>query len=169
MSTVLQAALIDLHGIQASRAHVRAYLHRLVCASKPTVKLARVDTALSPKRNNKPHPGDSVVSASESRRDGCEFNIRLRRTFFSTYVRLSHLKYVRKVVGGFDGLGGKVVLAQETHVNEVALTPKTTNQPTQRKWPFENMGKGENVGKHFPLLLPCLRPYTNRFLVLSYI
>ena len=46
MSTVLRAALIDLHGIQASHPHIRAHVHKLVCASKPTVKLARVDTAL---------------------------------------------------------------------------------------------------------------------------
>ena len=53
-------------------------------------------------------PGGSVVSESDSLVDGCEFDTRLRQTFFPTYFRLSPLlKYVRKVVGDF---GKKVVL-----------------------------------------------------------
>ena len=46
MLTVLQTALTDLQSIQASRRHVQAHLHKLVCASKPTVKLAHLETAL---------------------------------------------------------------------------------------------------------------------------
>ena len=56
-----------------------------------------------------PSPGGSVVSVRDSRLGGCEFETRLRRTFFPTYFRLSpllKLKHVRKVVGGF---GKKVV------------------------------------------------------------
>ena len=49
-----------------------------------------------------PHPGGSVVSVSDSRPGGCEFDLRLRRLFFPAYFRLSPLqKHVRKVVGGF--------------------------------------------------------------------
>ena len=47
-------------------------------------------------------PGGSVVSVSDSRPGGCEFDPRLRRLFFPAYFRLSPLqKDVRKVVGGF--------------------------------------------------------------------
>ena len=41
-STIAQDALICLHCIQFSQQHVRACLHKLVCSSKPTEKLARV-------------------------------------------------------------------------------------------------------------------------------
>ena len=52
---------------------------------------------------DKPHPGGSVVSVSDSWPGGCEFDPWLRRTFFLTYFRLSPLqKHVRKVVGGFE-------------------------------------------------------------------
>ena len=45
-----------------------------------------------------PLPGGSVVNVS----DTCEFDPRLRKTFFPAYFRLSPLpKHVRKVVGGF--------------------------------------------------------------------
>ena len=37
------AALIGLYDIQASQPHIRTYLHKLVCASKPTVKPVRVE------------------------------------------------------------------------------------------------------------------------------
>ena len=62
-------------------------------------------------------PDGSVVSVSDSWPGGCEFNPRLRRTFFPAYFRLSPLeKHVRKVA-----LEKKVVLvlvweSQETHV-----------------------------------------------------
>ena len=47
-------------------------------------------------------PVGSVVSVSDSRPGGCEFDPRLRRLFFPAYFRLSPLqKHVRKVVGGF--------------------------------------------------------------------
>ena len=43
-----------------------------------------------------------MVSVSDSRPGGCEFDPGLRRLFFPAYFRLSSLqKYVRKVVGGF--------------------------------------------------------------------
>ena len=69
----------------------------------------------------KPRSGCSVVSVSDTWPGGCEFDTRLRRTFFPAYFRPSPLlKHVRKVVGGF---GKKVVLvtllvweSQETHV-----------------------------------------------------
>ena len=49
-----------------------------------------------------PRRGGSVVSVSDSSPGGCEFDPRLRRTFFPAYFRLSPLqKHVRKVVGGF--------------------------------------------------------------------
>ena len=66
-----------------------------------------------------PRPGGSVVGVSDSWPSGCEFETRLRRTFFPAYFYLSPLlKHVRKVVGGF---GKKVVLvlvweSQETHL-----------------------------------------------------
>ena len=48
---------------------------------------------------DKPRPGGSVVSVSDSWPGGCEFDPRL---FFPAYFGLSPLqKYVRKVVGGF--------------------------------------------------------------------
>ena len=57
-----------------------------------------------------PPRGGSVVSVSESRPGGCEFDPRLRRLFFPAYFRLLPLqKHVRKVVGGF----GK---KKETHM-----------------------------------------------------
>ena len=50
----------------------------------------------------KPRPGGSVVSVSDSRPGGCEFDPRLRRLFFPAYFHLSPLqKHVRKVVGDF--------------------------------------------------------------------
>ena len=53
-------------------------------------------------------PGGSVVSVSDSRPGGCEFETQLRRTFFPAYFCLSPLlKHERKVVGGF---GKKVKL-----------------------------------------------------------
>ena len=59
-----------------------------------------------------------MVSISDSRPGGCEFDNRLKQTFFVAYFRLSPLKHVRKVV---DGFGKKVVQvlvgeSQETHV-----------------------------------------------------
>ena len=51
---------------------------------------------------NLSRPGGSVVSVSDSKPGGCEFDPRLRRHFFPAYFRLSPLqKHVRKVVGGF--------------------------------------------------------------------
>ena len=48
-----------------------------------------------------PRSGDSVVSVSDSRPGGCEFDPRLRRLFFPANFPLSPLqKHVRKVVGG---------------------------------------------------------------------
>ena len=55
----------------------------------------------------KPRMGGSVVSMSDACPGGCEFHTRLRQTFFPMYFRLSPLKHVRKVVGGF---GEKVLL-----------------------------------------------------------
>ena len=56
----------------------------------------------------KPRPGGSVVSMSDSCAGGCEFDPRLRRTFFLANFRLSPLqKRVRKVVSDF---GKNVVL-----------------------------------------------------------
>ena len=50
----------------------------------------------------KPRLGGSVVSVSDLRPGGCEFDPRLRQLFFPAYFRLSTLqKHVRKVVGGF--------------------------------------------------------------------
>ena len=47
-------------------------------------------------------PGGSVVSVSDSRPGGCEFDPRLKRTFFLANFRISLLqKHVRKAVGGF--------------------------------------------------------------------
>ena len=49
-----------------------------------------------------PRPDGSVVSVSDSWPGDFEFDLRLRRTFFPVYLRLSPLqKHVRKVVGGF--------------------------------------------------------------------
>ena len=49
-----------------------------------------------------PRPGGAVVSVSDSRPGGYEFDPRLRRLFFPAYFRLAPLqKQVRKVVGGF--------------------------------------------------------------------
>ena len=49
-----------------------------------------------------PRPGGSVVSMSDSRPGGCEFDPWLSRTFFLVYFRLFPLqKHVKKVVGGF--------------------------------------------------------------------
>ena len=49
-----------------------------------------------------PRPGGLVVSVSDSRPGGCEFDPRLRQTFFPAYFRLSPLqKHVRKAVDGF--------------------------------------------------------------------
>ena len=49
-----------------------------------------------------PRRGGSVVSVQDSCPGGCEFDPRLRQTFFQAYFRLSPLqKHVRKVVGGF--------------------------------------------------------------------
>ena len=56
------------------------------------------------KRSNHcgPHSVGSVVSVSDSRPGGCEFDPRLRRLFFPAYFGLSPLqKHVREVVGGF--------------------------------------------------------------------
>ena len=49
-----------------------------------------------------PRPDGSVVSVSDSKPSGCEFDTRLRRTFFPEYFRFSLLlKHVRTVVVGF--------------------------------------------------------------------
>ena len=49
-----------------------------------------------------PRPDGSVVSVSDSRPGGCEFDPQLTRTCFLAYFRLSPLqKHVRKVAGGF--------------------------------------------------------------------
>ena len=49
-----------------------------------------------------PRPDSLVVSMSDSLPGGCEFDPRLRRTFFPAYFHLSPLqKHVRKVVCGF--------------------------------------------------------------------
>ena len=54
-----------------------------------------------------PRLGGSVVSVSDSRPGGCEFDPRLRRLFFPAYFRLSPLqKHVRKVVRGFGKKSG---------------------------------------------------------------
>ena len=51
--------------------------------------------------HNSSRRGGSVVSVSDSRPGGCEFDPWLRRTFFTAYFRLSLLqKHSRKVVGG---------------------------------------------------------------------
>ena len=56
----------------------------------------------SPLKPLVPRAGGSVVSVSDSRPGGCEFNPGLSRLFFLVYFRLSPLqKHVRKVVGGF--------------------------------------------------------------------
>ena len=47
-----------------------------------------------------------MVSVSDSRPGGCEFDPRLRRTFIPAYFRLSPLqKHVRKAVDGFGKKG----------------------------------------------------------------
>ena len=52
--------------------------------------------------SRRPCPGGSVLSVSDSRPGGCEFEPRLRRLLFPAYFRLSPLQeHVRKVVGGF--------------------------------------------------------------------
>ena len=88
----------------------------------------------------KPRPGGSVVSVSDSRPDGCEFDSRLMWLFFSEYFRLSPLqKHVRKEVGGFGkkscvstGMrkSGNMYVTDRhdmTLAIKVALNPKTTN------------------------------------------
>ena len=82
-------------------------------------------------------PGGSVVNVSDSRPGGCEFDLRLRRLFFTAYFRLSPLqKHVRKVVCGFGkkscvGTGVRKpgnTYASPTLAVKVALNPNTTNQ-----------------------------------------
>ena len=88
-----------------------------------------------------PRPDGSMVSVSDSRPGGCEFDPRLRRLFFPAYFRFSPLqKYVRKVVGGFGqkscvstGVrkpGNTCVTDRhdKTFGVKVALNPNTTNQ-----------------------------------------
>ena len=65
---------------------------------------------------------------------GCEFDPRLRRTFFPAYIRLSPLqKHLSKVVSGF---GKKLCVSVSTSVGKpgntctslMVLNPNTTNQ-----------------------------------------
>ena len=49
--------------------------------------------------DTEPRPGGSVVSVSDSRPGGYEFDPRLRRLFFPAYFRLPPLQ--KHVVGGF--------------------------------------------------------------------
>ena len=93
--------------------------------------------------NSQTRPGGSVVSVSDPRPGGCEFDPRLRRTFFAVYFRLWPLqKHVRKVVGGFGKKScvstgvrkpGKHMCVTYRHdmtlVVKVALNPNKTNQP----------------------------------------
>ena len=59
---------------------------------------------------------------------GCEFNPRLRRTFFPAYFRLSPLqKHVKKVVGGF-GKKSRVSTGVRKPGNTYVLNSNTTNQ-----------------------------------------
>ena len=87
----------------------------------------------------------SVVSVSDSWPGGCEFDPRLRRTYFPAYFHLSSLqKHVRKVVGGFwkkscvsTGVrkpGNTCVTDRHdmTLAVKVALNPNTTNQPLEQ-------------------------------------
>ena len=83
-----------------------------------------------------------MVSVSDTRPGGCEFNLRLRRTFFPAYFRLSPLqKHVRKVVGGFGKKScvstgvekaRKHMCVTDCHdmtlAVKVAFNPNTTNQ-----------------------------------------
>ena len=89
-------------------------------------------------QNTLSRPAGSVVSGD------CEFDSRLRRTFFPAYFRLLALqKHVRKVVGGFgkkscvrNGVRkpGKNMCVTDRHdmtlAVKVALNANTTNQPT---------------------------------------
>ena len=94
-------------------------------------------------------PGSSVVSVTDSWPGGCEFDPRVRRTFFLAYFRLSPLqKHVRKVVGVLVLVWG----SQETHMRhhdmtlavKVALNPNTTNQLSN----LQNLGELENKTKN---------------------
>ena len=90
-----------------------------------------------------PRPGGSVVSVSDSWPGGCEFETRLRRTFFRAHFLFSPLlKHVRKVVGGFGKKScvstgvrkpGNMCVTHRhdmTLAVKVALNPNTTNQLT---------------------------------------
>ena len=92
-------------------------------------------------------PGDSVESVSDSWPGACEFDPRLRRTFFQAYFRLSPLqKHMKKVVGVFGKkscAGTCVRKPKNTSVTDrhymtlavkVASNPNTTNQP--KWWPL---------------------------------
>ena len=87
--------------------------------------------------------GGSVVSMSDSKSGGCEFDPHLRRLFFLAYFRLSPLqKHVRKVVSGFGkktSVSTGVRKPGNTCVTDrhdmtldvkVALNPNTTDQST---------------------------------------
>ena len=77
-----------------------------------------------------------MVSVSDSRRGGCEFDMRLRRTFFLAYFCFSPLKHVRNGIGGF---GKKIMLAlvsesQEAHVGKVQRVLVTFFYSSQNKF-----------------------------------
>ena len=83
-------------------------------------------------------PGGSVVSMSDSRAGGCEFDTHLGQNFFPGYFRLSPLlKHVRKVVDGFGKkscvntgvrkLGASPKAMIWTLAVKVVLNPDTTN------------------------------------------
>ena len=91
-----------------------------------------------------PRPGGSVVSVSDSRPGGCEFDPLLRQLFFSVYFRLSPLqKHVKKVVGGYgkkscistgvrkpgNTYASSTAMIIITLAVKVALITNTTNQP----------------------------------------
>ena len=48
-----------------------------------------------------PRPGGSVVSLSDSQPGDCEFDPRLRQTFFPAYFASHLCRNMRKIVGGF--------------------------------------------------------------------
>ena len=99
--------------------------------------------ASSPFPSPHPTPDGSVVSLSNSRPRGCEFDPPLRRTFFPAYFRLSPLqKHVRKAVSGFgkkscvstgvrepgNTCASPTAMKKMTFAVKVALNPNTNKQ-----------------------------------------
>ena len=66
-----------------------------------------------------------MMSMSDSRPGGCEFDPRLRQLFFQAYLCLSPLqKHVRKVVGGFGKescISNGVTKPGNTHASLTAI------------------------------------------------